>query len=990
MKVLKKIITFLIMFSFVIGMAPMSNVLVQAAELEENVYVKIRYQRADSDYKDWNIWTWEEGKDGQQVDFIGTDEDGAFAVVNTTKAAGSLNFIIRKGNWVEKATSDVSVDLSKGDTEVVMTQGAEESVRTDREINKNLNEIKLNLHYFRYKGDYNSSNVSIWTDGEAEEKINFSSEDDYGKVATITKKNLENKNNIYFVIGNDINTARKINLAYANKNGVIDAYLLQETDKIYYKADEPIRYPEVTYFKIDSLNNMSFKVNSEVKKTDNIILKEGGKVLFKDDYSITLNENKLSGNIKLNKDLDINKTYTLEIPNYKSLDSSLGQILGSKLFEDLYKYDGELGAIYNKDNTKFVLWAPTATKVKVALYGNDGKMYLSKAQKVVDMTKGKSGEWTYTEKGDLDGVYYNYLVTVNGKENEVVDPYAQAVGVNGNRGMVVNLETTNPVGWETDKKPVLESPTDAMIYEMHIRDFSIDENSGITLEYRGKYKGVWQDNTTIPNKDIKTGVAHLKELGVNVVHLMPTYDYQSVDETKTSEQYNWGYDPQNFNVPEGSYSTDPYNGKMRIEEFKEMVQELHKQNIKVVMDVVYNHTFNNESSFEKAVPGYYYRFDKDGNFSNGSGTGNEVATERYMARRFIIDSLKYWVNEYHIDGFRFDLMGVYDIYTVKKIRSELDKIDPSTIIYGEGWSGGTTQLVPDNSVLKANCPKFGESQVAMFSDDIRDGLKGHVFTENAPGYINGSENLEDTIKFGIVASTEHDGIDYSKVNYSKEPWANEPYQTITYVTSHDNHMLWDRLQLSEPETSESERLAMNRLAATIVWTSQGIPFMQAGEEFARTKCDENGNLEGNSYQSPDSVNKLDWNRIGEYKDLYEYYVGLIKLRSSHKAFRMDTTKQIQDNLTFLENGKEFKGDNVVAYVLNGKNVGDSWNKIAVMFNSSDKAVEVQLPSEDWTVVVDGEKAGVEKLENVEGSKVTLPAKSSYVLVDTESYNKSNN
>ena len=298
------------MFSFMVGMPPMTNISVNAAEAEENVYVKIRYQRADSDYKDWNIWAWEAGKDGVQVDFIGTDEDGAFAVVKTTKAAGSLNFIIRKGNWAEKATGDVTVDLNNGDSEIVMTQGADGAVRTDRQINKKFDELKLNLHYFRYKGDYSSSNISVWTNGDAKEKINFSSEDDYGKVATITKKNLENKNDIYFVIGNDINTARKINLAYANKNGVIDAYLLQETDKIYYEADEPIRYPEVTYFKIDSLNDMNFKVNSEIKKADDIILKESGKVLPKDNYAITLNENKLSGNIKLNKDIDIKKTYT--------------------------------------------------------------------------------------------------------------------------------------------------------------------------------------------------------------------------------------------------------------------------------------------------------------------------------------------------------------------------------------------------------------------------------------------------------------------------------------------------------------------------------------------------------------------------------------------------------------------------------------------------------------------------------------------------------
>ncbi|NME84082.1 type I pullulanase [Clostridium sp. SM-530-WT-3G] len=988
MKSIKKLSVLLMLVSFLFCMVLTPISVARAVETNDTVYVKIRYLRPDSNYTDWNLWVWQPDKDGSQVNFIGEDEQGKFAVVEMPKSANSFNFIVRQGDWAAKATGDETVDLTKGDSEVVITQGDEEVTRSDKELNRNFDKVTLNLNYFRYQKDYDGSNVSISLDGQNNQELSFASDGDYGKVVSVVENSVSGKNAFSIKIKNDDSTAKNINLAYANNKGEINAYLLQDDSKVYYNADEPVRFPEITYFKIDSLNNMTFKVNSIIKDASDFVLKKSGVELPKYSYSISLNDTKLGGTITLNDEIDINSTYTLEKVNYKSLDSSLGsKMLGSKYFENLYKYDGDLGAVYSKDNTKFALWAPTAKKVQIAFYGKSGKTYLAPVEKIVDMTKGNNGEWTYTADEDLDGEYYNYLVSVNGKVNEVVDPYAKAVGVNGNRSMVVNLESTNPEGWNSDVKPQLESPTDARIYEMHIRDFSIDEKSGVQMEYRGKYKGVWQPNTVMPGTDVKTGISHLKELGINVVQIMPAYDYQSVDETKKSGEYNWGYDPQNYNVPEGSYSTNPYDGKIRIKEFKEMVQELHKQGIKVVMDVVYNHTFNTDSCLEKAVPGYYYRFDDDGNFTNGSGCGNETASDHYMFRKYMIDSVKYWVNEYHIDGFRFDLMAVYDIDAMKEVREALTEIDPTILIYGEGWTGGTSALDSSKQALKANCPQFGELQIGMFSDDLRDGLKGNVFNITDPGFLNGVENLEDTIKFGIVGSTKHDDIDYSKVNYSKEPWANEPYQTITYASCHDNNTLWDRLQLTAPKGSESERIQMNKLCASIIWTSQGMPFMQAGEEFARTKCDEEGNLDENSYVSGDYVNHLDWNRVSEYSDLYEYYVGLLKLRGEHKAFRMDKTEDIQKNLTFLKNDVDFKGDNVVAYTLNGKAVGDTWDNMIVMFNSSDKDVKVSLPDDkEWIIVVDSDKAGVQKLGKVKG-KITVPAKGSYVLVDSESYSR---
>lgn len=998
MKRLKKLSTFILVLAFILSMIQIPIKSVKAEEISNIVYAKIRYDRADGNYDGWNLWVWEKDKAGKQVNFIGQDQNGKFAVVETTKEANQLYFIVRKGEWAEKATGDEALNLNNGDTEVVITQGNGGSTRQDKPINRNFDSVKLNLHYYRFDENYDSWDVWSWTNSSDAAGYAFNKQDEYGKIAEINKTNVKDQKSIAFIIrqggsqwkAKDIDKDRQIDLAYADNNGEINAYLLQGDEKVYKTSSEPIRNPEITSLKIDSINEMSFKLNSKLASTSGIVLKENGNIIDDKLYSVKIGESSLDGIIKFNNNIDLEKSYTLEIPKYKSASSVFGKVYGSKEFNELYGYTGKLGAIYTPEGTNFILWSPTASNVKIAFYGKDGK-HIAPAEKIVNMTKGEKGIWTFKENGDLDGVYYNYLVTNNGKESEVTDPYARAVGVNGTKSMVINLNSTNPAGWNEDKKPNLKSPTDAVIYEMHIRDFSIDENSGVSLEYRGKYKGVWQKNTTIPGKDTKTGIAHLKELGVNTVHLIPTFDHRSIDETKlNTPQYNWGYDPQNYNVPEGSYSSDPYDGKIRIEEFKEMVNELHKEGIKVVMDVVYNHTgATKDSLFNLAVPDYYYRQNADGSYSNGSGCGNELASERSMVRKFIVDSVKYWADEYHIDGFRFDLMAVHDIDTMKEIRTELDKMDSSILMYGEGWTGGDSVLPKEQQALKVNMAKFGEMQVAAFSDDIRDGLKGNVFDKKAAGFINGGTGFEDSIKFGIVASTQHDGIDYSKVNYSKKPWANEPYQTITYTSAHDNFTLWDRLQTTNPNKSENELTAMNKISAAVIFTSQGIPFIQAGEEFARTKVNIDRTLNENSYNSPDSVNELDWGRVDNYKDLYNYYQGLIKLRASHKAFRMNTTEDIQKNLKFLEEGKDFKGDNIVAYTLNGEALEDSWSKIAVVFNASNKQVEVTLPSEKWTVVVNGKKAGTEKLEQVNGSKVIVPAKSSYVLVDTESYEKSN-
>ncbi|WP_195951497.1 type I pullulanase [Clostridium saudiense] len=650
-------------------------------------------------------------------------------------------------------------------------------------------------------------------------------------------------------------------------------------------------------------------------------------------------------------------------------------------FDKIYGYDGDLGAIYSKDKCKFILWAPTAENVQLALYGDNGYDFDCEAKEVYTMSKGINGTWIVEINGDFNGQFYNYLININGKISEVVDPYAKAVGVNGNRGMVIDLNTTNPEGWEKDTKPELKSATDSIIYEAHVRDLSIDETSGISNEYKGKFKALTIWDSCIPGTTVKTVVNHIKDMGFTHIHLLPAFDFGSIDENKLEQpQFNWGYDPKNYNVPEGSYSTNPYLGDVRIKEFKEMVKALHEAGIRVVMDVVYNHTYNLDSCLNNAVPGYYYRQDENGEYSDASACGNETASERYMFRRYMVDSVVYWAKEYHIDGFRFDLMGIHDIETMKLIREELNKIDSSIIMYGEGWTGGPSPLKEELAALKKNTYKFDKLQIAAFSDDCRDGVKGHVFYDEETGFVNGKDGLEETIKFAVVASTHHKDIDKENIVYSNEFWANEPYQTINYASAHDNYTLWDKLQIYTPNCTEEELIAMNKLIAGIILTSQGISFVHAGEEMARTKEDEEGKLVENSFESSDKVNKIYWDRKVKYKDLFEYYKGLISLRKEYKAFRMNTNEEIKENIHFLKKGVNFSENNLVAYIIDAKNIDIKCEKIAVIINANNKDVDVELEESNWHVMVDEKTAGNEIIETIKDSKVNVSRKSIKVLI----------
>ncbi len=655
---------------------------------------------------------------------------------------------------------------------------------------------------------------------------------------------------------------------------------------------------------------------------------------------------------------------------------------------DLSVYEGnDLGLTYAPTTSTFKIWSPTAVSIMLRFYKKD-RPNVAEVDLIetVQMLKSDKGTWVYTAKGDRKGQYYTVQVTTtDGKtQKEVPDIYAKAVGANGVRAQVVDLKTTNPIGWNKDKSPVLKQKTDAVIYEMHIRDMSISDNSGI--RQKGKFLGLTELGTTYTegSRKVKTGLDHIKELGVTHVQILPFYDYFTVDETKTNDptykKYNWGYDPLNYNAPEGSYATNATDGTTRIRELKQMIQTLHKNGLRVIMDVVYNHTmFGEESYFNQIAPHYYHRFKTDGTWSNASACGNETASDKPMMRKFMLESVKHWVEEYHIDGFRFDLMAIHDIETMNLISNELHKIKPDVLLLGEGWTGGDSPLPEERRSLKKNVFKL--DRVAAFSDDIRDALKGSVFDHKDRGFVSGKNNTEESIKFGIVAATQHPQVNYANVNYSKERWAAEPSQCINYPECHDNHTLWDRLLSSNPDDSEETRIKMHKLAQTMVLTSQGIPFLHAGTEFLRTKK----GVE-NSYNSPDSINEMDWSRKLKYQKVNDYFRQIIALRRNHPAFRLATTDLIQKNLTFVEpkafdGSAWFESKNTIMYTLNGAAVGDNWQRILVIYNGNTEGGRFQIPAGNWRVVMNGESVVDSKSQKTATTETIVPAISAMILAE---------
>lgn len=594
----------------------------------------------------------------------------------------------------------------------------------------------------------------------------------------------------------------------------------------------------------------------------------------------------------------------------------------------------DLGLSYTSKSSVFRVWSPPASEVELRLYkeGIGGEPY-----RMVPMQKSVSGTWVVTVHENLKGFFYTLRTKIDGKWNmEVTDPYARAVGINGQRAMVVDLEETNPAGWEKDKSPAFSAknlPTDAIIYELHIRDATIHPSSGV--QHKGKFLGLAETGTKNA-AGLSTGLDHIKELGVTHVHLLPFYDYNSVDETKTG-QYNWGYDPVHYNVPEGSYSTNAADGNVRIRELKQMIQAFHKKGLRVVMDVVYNHTALTETSnFNQLVPGYYYRQKADGSFSDATACGNETASERAMFRKFMLESVLYWVKEYHIDGFRFDLMGVHDIATMNLISDTLHKIKPDILLYGEGWTAGASPYPEERRAVKKNAHLL--KGIAVFSDDIRDGIKGSVFDIKDRGFATGKTANAESVKFGIVASGKHSQIDMSKVNYSKAPYTSGPDNVITYAECHDNNILWDKIALSVPEASEADRKKMHELALTIVLTSQGIPFLHAGSEFLRSKFGEE-----NSYNKGDSVNAIRWDQKSVHHDVFNHIKSLIQQRKTQSAFRMSSQTSINQHLHFLDQ----MPDGVIAYTLESGLVGNHTREFLMIFNGSSKKQKVILPAGSW-------------------------------------------
>ncbi len=635
--------------------------------------------------------------------------------------------------------------------------------------------------------------------------------------------------------------------------------------------------------------------------------------------------------------------------------------------QEIDVYSGrDLGITYTSEETTLRVWSPQAEKITVRLYsaGLGGS-----PQSTQMMTKAEKGTWLLKIKGDQKGVFYTIQVRVNGKDyKEIPDPYARCVGANGRRGMIADLGAAAPKGWAADKGPTLAHQTDAILYEIHIRDASVSANSGI--KNKGKYLGMIERGTHNPS-GAPTGLDHIKSLGVTHVHLLPTYDFYTIDETKPdSVQYNWGYDPFNYMTPEGSYSTNPYDGTVRIREFREMVQGFHEAGIGVILDIVLNHTmFGETSHLNQTVPNYYYRFRPDGTWSNASGCGNETASDAPMFRAYMLDCLSMWVRDYHIDGLRFDLMGIHDIETMNFLSTELRKIRPDLIMYGEGWTSGDSPLPVEKRAIKANTWKL--NHIAAFSDDIRDGAKGSVFDAKDRGFVSGKAGMEESVKFGIVAATKHPQVKYDKVNYSKVPWAAEPYHCINYVACHDNHVLWDRLANSNPTDTEADRVKMHLLAESIVLTSQGTPFLSAGTEFLRTKQ----GVE-NSFESPDNINEMDWSRLTQYPQVNTYLSGLTAMRRKHPAFRMPTTAMISKNLVFFEGLPA----GIIAYQINGQANGDKWKNIVVIFNANKAATTVEIPEGKWKIVVENGVVNQKGIRKIKGKSTSIAPISTTILV----------
>ena len=823
-------------------------------------------------------------------------------------------------------------------------------------------QVVIKLHYNRPDGVYDDWSVWFWNLGQEGTDIPFA-EENGERVATFVVA--PGVTSVGFIVklpnwaAKDVNKDQFIDVA-AYLSGTVHIYVESGVEGFTTVLGDDV----VSGIKVRSA---TFREGAgiQVSLTSAISDFTTAFTVVGPDGPIEIESTYITGNsaytIKPAGELDLYASYTL-IYNEEEYDIKMPNVYSTKSFEDAYTYNGtDLGATWTADKTTFRVWAPTAASVKVNLY-KSGTPGTDDLIGQLEMTADANGTWVAEKAGDLNGVYYTYLVEVNGKLVEACDPYARTTGVNGQRAMVIDLDSTDPEGWESDTDPHAgQNITDAVIYELHVRDLSVDESSGI--QNKGKFLGLIETGTT-NGKGVSTGLDHIKNLGVTHIHLLPSYDYASVDESKLDvPQFNWGYDPLNYNVPEGSYSTDPYNGAVRVAEMKQMVKGLHDNGISVIMDVVYNHVYSaNTFCFNQIVPLYFSRVNDSGAFSSGSGCGNDTASERSMVKKYIVDSVLYWVEEYHIDGFRFDLVGLIDTETINAAIEAVHAEHPNVIFYGEGWTM-STEVTKDGYTMATQLNSLATPKFSFFDDSIRDALKGSVFNNNEKGYVSGVVTNAGKVKQGFLGASA---------------WCKSPSQTINYASCHDNMSLFDRLTQSNPGASQEDLIRMNNLAAAIYMTAQGTPFFQAGEEMLRSKPLGNGTFDHNSYASPDSVNSLKWDNLNDptYQEVYNYYKGLIAFRQAHPALHMTTAAEVSEHITpvnGLENG-------VLAFHIAAGANGEA-SDLFVIFNPSTGTTKVDLPEGEWTVYINGEDAGTDALGTTQWNAEVAPI-SAMVLVRT--------
>ena len=1003
---MKKIISMLLALVMVLGLVMVPGVLsIEAEEAAGPVQLKFHYSREDGAYDGWDLYSW--GSITGAAPFV--EEDGEMvATIYANANTSSVGFIVRQGgdSWkgkdpdgdrfVEAGYADLGM-VKSGTLHIYLTSGvADFTVEEGDDVVKGAADaveydITIKVHYFREDGEYEPWEVHMWNGVESLDATrHFELEDvEYeGTVYGATATYYADASDIWcgFIIKKpdwtkDPDGDRKIDVSdvlsgtvhvYAKTGSELEDFIVDKSE-----AQVGAKVTAAVYDSIADVLTVTTAVPIEGDVKGSFVLEgpDGEMAITNVTNTAGTSDYVLDYEGQINAD-EIFTIYYKGTPCRVTVPN----IYSTEMFESMYTYEGnDLGATWSAESTFFRLWAPTASAVNVNLYttGTEGTDDLIASY---EMTADVNGTWIATVEGDLHGVYYTYSVTRKGETVEAVDPYARTTGVNGNRAMVINLDATNPEGWENDTYVTQENYTDAVIWELHVRDFSIDASSGMTNQ--GKYLAFTELGTTVPGTDIATGVDYIKQLGVNYVHLLPVYDINSVDETVGG--YNWGYDPKNYNVPEGSYSTDPYNGEVRVNEFKQMVQSLHNQGIGVIMDVVYNHVADaGNFCINKIVPGYFSRIQDDGSYQSNSGCGNDTASERSMVSKYIVDSVLYWAEEYHIDGFRWDLVGLIDYDTINAAMEAVHAVNPDIIFYGEGWemcTWTTKDGYVNKMTIQPNDTKVnGDSVFAFFNDTIRNVIHGGVFTATDKGFTSGNMN-------GSTKMTVSAGYTANSIWGSNGGSVDTPLQTINYASCHDNYTLFDNLTIDvmdatgcTADEAAAQAAAMNNLGAAYYITAQGIPFIHAGEEMLRSKPDsaqENG-FNHNSYNAGDEINAIRWNKLQEelVASTHDYYQGLLEFRAAHPAMRLTTKADIIGAMTELDT----YNNNVVAFINNGAGLEDA---IVSIFNADSIAHTVELPEGKWAVCVNKTAAGTEALAIVEGT-VEVDATSAMILVPAD-------